>query len=513
MILGADEQATAGNRTTLDDLFRRAGVRRPDALALIDPGNREAFTDGAPRKLTYADADRAISALAARLLKLGLQTDTVVGLQLANTVESVIALIGVLRAGMIAAPLPLLWRRNEMVEALGRVGAKAILTSARIDIGGQSTPFAEIAMQAAAALFPIRHVCAFGDNLPDGVVPLDVIFAQRAADFAPPLPRPGNAAAHVAIVTFDVGSDGLIAVARNHMQAIAGGLGTYLECGAAPDGHILSALPLGSFAGIALSVVPWLLSGGTLSLHHAFDPDTFPAQCRAGTGCTVVLPAPAVAALVEAGHLDDASQTIVALWRAPERLAHAAAWQGKPPLVDIASFGEAGLIARRRGPDGLALPLPCGMIAAPYGAAGAAPVIETARTTAGTLALRGPMVQAEAFPLGATPHYAVDEAGFVDTAFGCRRDRDDNTLTVTGAPGDISAIGGYRLRQRAVEAAVAEADPAATIVALPDAFLGARLAGSAAASAQIQGKLQANGLNPLIAGAFRARKPARQDAA
>jgi hypothetical protein len=107
----------------------------------------------------------------------------------------------------------------------------------------------------------------------------------------------------------------------------------------------------------------------------------------------------------------------------------------------------------------------------------------------------------------------VDEAGFVDTAFGCRRDRDDNTLTVTGAPGDISAIGGYRLRQRAVEAAVAEADPAATIVALPDAFLGARLAGSAAASAQIQGKLQANGLNPLIAGAFRARKPARQDAA
>src|SRR5476651_2130297 len=132
MILGGTDLEATGERTTLDDLFRRAGVRHPEMMALADPPNRESFTDGLPRRLTYAQTDRAISALAARLRRLGLQTDTVVAIQLPNTVESVIALLAVLRAGMIAVPLPLLWRKQEIVGALSRVGPKAIITSSRI---------------------------------------------------------------------------------------------------------------------------------------------------------------------------------------------------------------------------------------------------------------------------------------------------------------------------------------------------------------------------------------------
>ena len=84
-----------GRGPTLDDLFRRAGVRHPHALALADAPDRERFTDGAQRTLTYSQADRAISAFAAKLRGLGLHADTVVGLQLPNTVESVIALLGI----------------------------------------------------------------------------------------------------------------------------------------------------------------------------------------------------------------------------------------------------------------------------------------------------------------------------------------------------------------------------------------------------------------------------------
>src|ERR1700692_3484926 len=132
MILGGNDREAGGNRTTLDDLFRRAGVRHPDAIALCDPPNRESFTDGAPRRLSFSEADRAISAMAARLRGFGLQADTVVAMQLTNTVESIIALLGVLRAGMIAVPLPLLWRQHDMVAALRSIGAKAIVTAARI---------------------------------------------------------------------------------------------------------------------------------------------------------------------------------------------------------------------------------------------------------------------------------------------------------------------------------------------------------------------------------------------
>jgi acyl-CoA synthetase (AMP-forming)/AMP-acid ligase II len=117
---------------SLDGLFRRAGVRNAHEMALTDPPHRAAFTGGAPRALTFAAADRAISAFAARLHELGLYSDTVVAIQLANTVESVIALLGVLRAGMIATPIPLLWRQRDMIDALGQVGARAIVRSQRI---------------------------------------------------------------------------------------------------------------------------------------------------------------------------------------------------------------------------------------------------------------------------------------------------------------------------------------------------------------------------------------------
>src|SRR5690348_12869077 len=85
MILGETDQAFAARaseaRATLDDLFRRAAHRHPDRIALIDPPNRARFTDGAPQRLTYAQADRIISAIAERLRDLNLPIDAIVGIQ------------------------------------------------------------------------------------------------------------------------------------------------------------------------------------------------------------------------------------------------------------------------------------------------------------------------------------------------------------------------------------------------------------------------------------------------
>ncbi|MGH6728071.1 MAG: AMP-binding protein [Pseudolabrys sp.] len=486
MILG--EAAQGGDRFTLDDLFRRAGVRRADALALIDPPNAASITGAAPRTMTFAQADRAISALAARLRALGLPTDAVVAIQLPNTVDSVIALLGVMRARLIAAPLPLLWRKQEMVAALSRTGAKAIVAAAHI---GASAP-AETAVQVAAELFPIRHICGFGRGLPDGVVPLDDCLAPGAMDFFAPPARPGNPGAHVAAITFDVTGDGLAAVARSHSELIAGGVAVHLESGMAEDTTILSAIPPGSFAGIALGMLPWLLSGGALALHHGFDPAVFAAQCHANDVASVVVPGRALTPLANAGLLGPPVKTILALWRAPERLAAAKPWQGEAALVDVASFGEVGLLPARRGRDGLALPIPLGAVATPRGVAGARAAIETRRGKTGTLTLRGPMV----------PPLAPDAEGFVDTGFPCGLAEDGASLTVTGSPAGLSAVGFYRFRQREIDAAVASADPAAVIAALPDAALGTRLAGSARDPAAIAADLQARGVNSLIAGAF-----------
>jgi AMP-binding enzyme len=428
MILqGAERESD--NRATFDDLFRRAGVRRPEALALTDPANTKAITGSAARHLTYAQADRAISAVAARLRGLGLQTDAVVALQLANTVESVIALLGVLRAGLIAAPLPLLWRRQEIAAALSRCGAKAVISCARIG----SYAAAETAMQAAAEVFAIRHICGFGVGLPDGVVPFDECLA--GGELFQPSTRPGNAGAHLAVITFDVTGDALVAVTRSHNELISGGLSVFLEGGSAEDTTLLSPIPFGSFGGIAVALAPWLLAGGTLALHHGFDPQVFAGQCRADI---VVVPGSALTPLADAG-LFAAAGTIVALWRTPGQLAAAPAWAGKAPLIDVASFGETAVMPARRGADGMPAPLAPGV--------------------AGTVA-------------------------------------------------GVATIGGYRFRQAELDAAVAGADPEAVIAALPDAYLGLRLAGSAADDAGTAAALKARGANALIAGAFRPREKA-----
>jgi hypothetical protein len=504
MILGEGNR-TAGTAATLDDLFRRAGVSHPEALALADPPNREDFTDGAPRSLSFAQADRAITAFAARLRGLGLHTDTIVAMQLPNTVESIVAFLGVLRAGMIAAPLPLLWRRQDIVSALGRIGAKAIVTSSRIGTAAH----AEVAMQAAVELFPVRQVCGFGRDLPDGIVPLDDVFASTQVEMPVASVRPGPAAAHIAAITFDLD---FIPVARSHVELVAGGLETFLEAASATDAPTLSTIPIGSFAGISLTVLHWLLCGGALHLHHGFDPAAFAAQCRVAGSATVMVPAVMISAAADADLLVAANQTVVALWRAPDRMVSAKAWDNPSPLVDVASFGEIGLLAARRGASYLPAPLPQGVVDASRRISGAPTVIETSRTGAGMLALRGRMVPAHAFPPGAerghAPRLQPDIAGYIDTGFPCGLDRDARTLVITAPPAGMTVVGGYRFRQRDVDAVVTQADPGATIVAVPDADLGQRLAGTAADRAALGAELQARGANPLLSGAFRARDAA-----
>jgi hypothetical protein len=504
-----DDAARAGDSTTLDILFRRAGVRHPERLALVDPPDRERIASGAPRALTFGEADRAISALAGRLRASKLQTDAIVAIQLGNTVESVISMLAVLRAGMIAAPLPLLWRERDIVAALGCVGAKAIITASRIG----AERHAEIAMRAAAELFCIRHVCAFGTDVPDGVAPLDDVFRHGPDKFVHPPARPGNASAHVALVTFDVTADGLLSLARHHGALVASGLAIMQEAALGPEADIVSAIVPGSFAALALSVVPWLLGGGTLHLHHPFDAEVFAHQCAAIGAGMIVAPGPALAGLSATSASDDSGHTIAALWRAPERIGSTAPWQGKAPLVDISAFGELGFVARRRSIGAFPVLLPDGAVTAAAPGTDAPAAIETRRSAGGTLLLRGAMLPAANFPAAAEQsdsRLSIDAEGFVDSGFVCGHDPERAALVITAPPAGIGSVGGYRFRGQATEDSVATVDPEATIAALPDAMLGQRFAGSAHNADEMASALAAHGINPLIAGAFRSRQAARR---
>jgi len=513
MILGDPATIVAAQqgqrRVTIDEVFRRLAHRQPDRLALLDPPNRAAFTDGAPRRLTYAQADRMVSAIAGRLRRMGIPADAIIGIQLPNIVENILTILGVLRAGMIAAPMPLLWRRADAIAALARIGAKALITC------GHSGSFnhCQFAMRVASEVFSIRYVCGFGPKLPDGVVPFDDLFTAERIDPVPPFDRErqNNAAAHLALITFDAGENGIVPVARNHLEMLAGGLGIMLESKLSADAVLLSTIAPSSFAGVSLTLLPWLLGAGTLVLHHPFDADVLAQQRRDEKCRTLIIPGPVALRLSEDGAFArDGGGAVLAAWRTPDRLASSAPWRERDTaLIDVPIFGEAGFVAARRGPNGRAAPIPFGPVVAPRGSPSAVVVAELARSAAGTVALRGPMVPRHAFPPGIArsglPHFKIDRFGLVDTGYTCRVDSVTRAMVVTGPPSGIVSVGGYRFPLHELQEAVSKIDSGATLAALPDPVIGQRLIGNAARRDVVQAALNAVGVNPIVSSAFRDR--------
>jgi hypothetical protein len=506
---GPSRGARANADATLDELLRRIAEHRPDQIALVDPPNRASFTDGEPRRLTYAQADRVVSALAGRLRRMGLYTDAIVGIQMANTVEAVLTILGVLRAGLIAMPLPLLWRRAECVAALNRVSANTLIVSGQVGAVDQY----DLAMQVAAEIFPIRYVCGFGPHPPDGFVPFDDLFDAEHIDPVPALdderaaePGPG---AHLAVVTWDVSADGLMPVGRSHSDVIAGGDAVLREALLAPDATLLSTLTLSSFAGLATAMVPWLLAGGRLALHHPFDPATFLAQCRATPYDAAIVPGPLAIPLARSGYLGgrDGPRTVIGVWRAPERVARASTWREPDVrMVDVHVFGEVGLIPAARADDGTPAAIELGARLTTNDPRGMI-IAEIARMPNGTIALRGPMVPRSAFPPGAErsgqPCLKVSATGFVDTGFPCLADRSE--MIVSGPPAGLVSVGGYRFVLDELDDLVTGPEHGDGVLAvLPDPLVGQRLAGAAVNRDLARQSLARRGVNPLLVGAFRA---------
>src|ERR1051325_10085103 len=191
---------------TLDGLFCRLRARQPTALALADPPDKSRVTGQEPRRLTFAQADQAISALAAHCAEAGLPANSVVGVQLPNTVEFVLTVLAAHRAGLVVALLPQLWRQAELTTALNRTAARALVTMGRLD----GVNHAHLAMNAAVEAFSIRHVCGFGNDLPEGMASLDEVIESGAGR----LPFATQDGRRAAIISFDVTAEGFRVVPR-----------------------------------------------------------------------------------------------------------------------------------------------------------------------------------------------------------------------------------------------------------------------------------------------------------
>jgi hypothetical protein len=489
---------------TLDTLFKRVLSRRPDALALVDPANKARVTGEAPQYLTFAQADRMISALAAHFIESGLPANSVIAIQLPNTVEFALTVLAAYRAGLVVAVLPLLWRQAELTMALNRTAARAIVTTSRVD----GILYSDLAMNAAAEAFSIRHVCGFGTDLPEGMFSLDDAMTRQSTTTRAVI-QDGRKAA---LISFDVTADGFRPVPRAHLSLIAGGLAMSLESDVPQGATVLSAFAPMSFAGLASSLVVWLLSGGTLVLHHPFDEDVLEQEINEHACDTLIAPAQLALRLdeLDLGARMPSLRNVIGLWRAPEQVGASANWAAQQAtLTDVYLFGEAGLFgARRIAEDGSAARIKPGPHGAPRELPGTSIAGEILLTPRGTLGLRGPMVPVAAYappPPSGDSLIAPPPRDFVDTDYAARLDRATGTINITAPPSGIMAVGGYRFLAQDLQEWARRLGQGALLTALPDRLSGHRLAGRAHDNGRARDALAELGLNPLMVEAFRDR--------
>ncbi len=443
---------------TLDGVLAQNARRNPEGLSLLDPASRF--------EATWAEADRAVSALAEVFLSWRLGEDAVVGVQLGSSAEGALTALALMRAGLIPAMLPLPWRRAEMARALVGVGASAVVCWT--ERGGAR--LADAACEIAWSLDGLRFVGCFGPDAPDGATPLDAVLA---ADPGPvERSQPTDAADHVAIVTFDAGC---APVPRSHNDLIAAAIWPLLAARLSDRSALLSTLDLAGLAGLATGLAPWLATGARASFHQASTTEAFARAATELNATHVALPGRAAERLAADGAFGEAPvESILAVWRAPEgRGAAKPVGQDGGRIVDIVTFGELGLVAAARSTATRHPALPLG----PVGPERLEPLIDLRVVPDGRLYVRGPACPQAAFPAApGAPTLALGAEGYLDAGLAGIPDRVAGRVTLGGRRRGVVQVGGVALAHADLEEAVRFAGLSGTLAPQDDAVFGARLA-------------------------------------
>jgi non-ribosomal peptide synthetase component E (peptide arylation enzyme) len=434
--IGHYTRAGVWGLATIDEIFRKTARSRPDGEAVRDAPNRAAITHGEPRRLTYGELDAAVDRLVGHFASLGLVSGDIIATQLPNTVEQILVLLAASRSGIVISPLPLMWREFEINSALPMIAPKAIISVT--DIAGRN--HADMMRYAAFETVSVRYVLAFGDDVPDGVAPLDWVLDGGGSTHDT---TPATITANDVFTICWAGGNhpGACPVPRSHNQWIAAGLMNLLESHIGQGATILNPYPLAGLVPISVFFMSWILSGGTLMLHHPFDFDVFVAQMGEEKIDFVGLPPSVIDAIkAEGAFAGDRPhpRSLACLWPTPylPENAHARVSRLPMPVIDIRAFGELAYVARKRvGGERPAL-IAHGDCAVPAGAAGG-PVLLTTRvrgsaTTngsgksllAGDLMIKSAMMFDAYFPSavpgGDDPTLERDSSGFVNTGMRCR---------------------------------------------------------------------------------------------
>lgn len=288
---------------TFYDVFLRAATKQPQALAAIDPPDREALTGRAPRRLVWADLADEVERTAAALSDQGLVKGDRVVMQMPNVVDTLSIYLACAKLGIILSPVPVQYAGHELRHAMSSVRPRAFIAS-------NMFKDRELARGCKAVAGDRAKVLSM-DGGGEGLVDFSEAI-RRANTRKGPFGLGGSATKQKGqsddcfTICWTSGTTGVPkGVPRSHNHWLAIGPATYHGMTIQPHDVLLNPFPMTNMAAIGGMFVSWLLSEGTLVLHHPFDLPVFLKQLvTEKVTATIAPPAVLTMLLKQEGLLD-----------------------------------------------------------------------------------------------------------------------------------------------------------------------------------------------------------------
>ncbi|WP_048707392.1 AMP-binding protein [Microvirga massiliensis] len=321
-------------------LLAAVAERAPDRMAFRDQPDRETWS-GRPRiEWTYRNTARVVFRLATFLQSLKLPPGAPVGIFLPNGSEACVALLAVERAGYSPCLLPIGWSQAELLHAVERAQVATIVSQTRL---ADERP-SELLCQLAAGYFGLRFICAFGPDVPDGVIDLD----RAILDTEPSLSEPASEAT-AGIISFETRSAAPEPFFRPYESLLAATVSYLIVEPVEPGDTIVSLLPPDDHPSLVAGLMASLATGATLEMIGLPDSDAL--EKTLGETRTVRLVAPGwIEPLLAAGGRAENFRSVALIHSAPVRFK--ARGDLNCPVTDVLALGERAIIARRRRESG-----------------------------------------------------------------------------------------------------------------------------------------------------------------
>ncbi len=276
---------------TVDDMLQDAVRAQGDAVALVDPVNREQLDGQPPRKLSWNQLGQEVDQMAAALLTHGLIKDDRILVQLPNIIDSVIVFLAASRIGLIISPVVMQYRAHELDYIVSKIRPAAYISVSQF--GGFE--YLALGKTLAEKSSDMRVLLIGGDvehSLDSKAANISQISKYRSDN---PLD-----AAEILTICWTSGTESRPkGVPRNHCHWVLNAEVIVDAAGMEKNDVLLNPFPLVNIASIGGLVLPWLKLQNKLVLHHPFDIGIFLKQIAAEEVSYTIAPPAVLGALLK----------------------------------------------------------------------------------------------------------------------------------------------------------------------------------------------------------------------